>query len=102
VLTHCDGLSAGVRCEEARPITGNYGRTLSNGAPLPVLVACPVPAGGRGQWANHVRLDLHVPDRGAGLLWGADPLHWTANVTLTLSEDPDRIGAVAVGCPQAP
>jgi hypothetical protein len=87
VLTHCYGIFFGLACENVKAVTGNYGRTLSSTS-LPVLVACPANATGKGQWANHVRLNLTVPDAGVGLIFGEDALSWTGNFTVTLSEGP--------------
>ena len=87
VLTHCYGIFFGLACENVKAVTGNYGRTLSSSS-LPVLVACPANASGKGQWANHVRLNLTVPDAGVGLIFGEDALSWTGNFTVTLSEGP--------------
>src|SRR2546425_7473134 len=87
-LTHCYGLTSSVACEEVDPVWGNYGSHLSSSTPLPVLVACPADVTGKGRWANHVRLDLTVPDAGVGLIFGADALSWTGDFMVTLSEGP--------------
>jgi hypothetical protein len=87
-LTHCYGLTSTVACEPVGALTDYYGRSLSS-TPLPVLVACPSDTTGKGRWANHVRLDLAVPDAGVGLIFGADALSWYGDFTVTLSEGPD-------------
>jgi hypothetical protein len=97
LLTHCYGLRPGPACEAVKAVTGNYGRTLSSTS-LPVLVACPVDATGKGRWANHVRLNLTVPDAGVGLIFGEDALSWTGNFTVTLSEGPAIDFTGTYGC----
>ena len=96
-LTHCYGLTPSVACELVGPLTGYYGRSLSS-TPLPVLVACPSDTTGKGQWANHVRLNLAVPDAGVGLIFGADALSWYGDFTVTLSEGPSIDYAHSYGC----
>jgi hypothetical protein len=98
-LAHCYGLLPGLACEYVGPLTSNYGRTLSSTSSLPVLVACPANATGKGRWANHVRLNLTVPDAGVGLIFGADALNWTGDFTVTLSEGPDVDYTGTYGCP---
>jgi hypothetical protein len=103
-LTHCYGLTAGVACENVKAVAGNYGRALSNtGVPLPVLVACPANVTGKGQWANHVQLNLAVPDAtGVGQIFGAEALKWTGNFMVTLSEGPTINFTGTYGCPALP
>ena len=98
VLTHCYGLTPGPACEDVKAISGNYGRTLSSSSSLPVLVACPADETGKGRWANHVRLNLTVPDTGVGLIFGEDALSWTGNFTVTLSEGPGIDFSGSYGC----
>ena len=97
-LTHCYGLLPGLACEHVGPLTGNYGRTLSSTSSLPALVACPTNATGKGRWANHVRLNLTVPDAGVGLIFGAEALNWTGDFTVTLSEGPNVDYTGTYGC----
>ena len=66
--------------------------------PLPVLVACPSDTTGKGQWANHVGLNLAVPDAGVGLIFGADALSWYGDFTVTMSEGPSIDYAHSYGC----
>ena len=96
-LTHCYGLTPSVACELVGPLTGYYGRSLSS-TPLPVLVACPSDTTGKGRWANHVRLNLAVPDAGVGLIFGADALSWYGDFTVTLSEGPGVDFSGIYGC----
>jgi hypothetical protein len=100
-LTHCYGLFPGLDCEHVKAVTGYYGRTLSSSSSLPVLVACPTNATGKGRWANHVRLNLTVPDAGVGLIFGAEALNWTGDFTVTLSEGPNIAYTGTYGCRSA-
>jgi hypothetical protein len=98
-LTHCYGLTASVACENVKAVTGNYGKLLSSTSSLPVLVACPADVTGKGQWNNHVQLNLTVSDAtGVGMIFGAEALKWTGNFTVTLSEGP-TIDFTGNGCP---
>jgi hypothetical protein len=101
VLTHCFGVLPGVACENVTAVTGKYGRTLSSTSSLPVLVGCPIEAIGKGRWHNHVRFNLTVPDKDVGLIFGEDPLSWTGNFTVTLSEGPSIDFVGTFGCRSA-